>query len=551
MRLLPNELARIESNRLILRPEPVRLGLIFDDLPAADGHALRVRFSFGVRALEDPAETQMLRDVLMGSRPALTMEDVTRHFAPTLRSAAVGVADDKGVEAWLSGEDKELFSAPMATAAQKIAFACGLEILPPYDITLESPSYEQKRLRDLQRSLAEQEAAGRVEHFSRATQLLQKFEEIREKSPELTPGAILGQLSPIDQGATLQTLLLAAAKRQQANDLWAVGGEYLVRIDARSGAPKTQLFPLPPTLGPLRSVQSAMIDSQRVLLVGARSGFYLVRLDDPEHPEIYPDHGIESPLGFSRVVFQNRDRGFAACHGEAGLVRWTYAHTNAPSEVLRPERFGVPAAEVAAMATAAAGSIPPPLPGNSYQGSIAVPAKSPAGPRNLQVLDDRRLLMSVGSRLLLLDGSETSEIAGASSSDIAAIIPDGRLIHAVHEDGTIATLDASSLQTVATRRRPMRVRTAGALPLLGSTRLLLAGDEGPVQCVGVDDSLVTEYVSNHRGLRGVAGSADLIAGISADRQRVVLWNTWEGRAPLAEVYITAQIRHRIADVEFA
>jgi hypothetical protein len=299
----------------------------------------------------------------------------------------------------------------------------------------------------------------------------------------------------------------------------------------------------------LRSVQSATIDSQRVLLVGARSGFYLVRPDDLEHPEVYPDMGVESPLGFSRVVFQNRDRGFAACHGEAGLVRWTYAHTNGPSQVLRPERFGVSPMDAAKMAAAVAAT-PPPLPNQSMVTSISVSTKTP-GPRNLQVLDDRRLLLSVGSRLLVLDGSEANEVEGASSAEVNAIIADGRLVHAVYDDGTIATLDALSLKIVATRKRPMKVRTAGALPLLGSTRILLAGDDGPVQCVGVDDSLVTEYVSNHRGLRAIAGSADLIAGVSADRQRVVLWNTWEGRAPIGEVYLTAQIRHRIADVEFA
>jgi hypothetical protein len=573
MPLLPIELARVENNRLLLRPEPARLTWTLDDLPAADGHALRVRFACNVRALEDPAESQMLRDVLMGAKRGVTFDDVNRHFAPTLRTAAVGVADDKGVEAWLTGEDKDEFTATLRTAAEKLAFACGLEILGPFQVDLESPSYEQKRLKDLQRALAEQEAAGRVEHFNRAADLLKRFEDAREKAPELSPGMLLSQLSAADQGATLQTLLLASAKRQQANDLWAVGGEYLVKVDARSGSgnPTVDLFPLPPTLGPLRSVQPANIDGQRVLLVGARSGFFLVRPDDPTQPEAYPDLGVQSQLGFSQVVFHNRERGFAACHGEAGLVRWTYAHTNAPSEVLRPERFGGPGdlggSVPNASATAAGG--PPPLPPRlppipaysgggsiqtsfqgSFQGSVVVPSRQ-AGPRNLRVLDDRRLILSVGPVLWVLDGDDVSEVGTpASTADVVAIVPDGRLLHVVHEDGTIATLDVASRQTVGTRRRPMRVRAAGPLPWLGSTRILLAGDDGPVQCVGVDDSLVTEFVSNHRGIRVLTGSADLVVGVSADRQRLILWHAWDGRAPIGEVYLTARTRHRIADVEF-
>jgi hypothetical protein len=579
MPLLPTELARVENNQLLLRPDAARLTWTLDDLPAADGHALRVRFACGVKALADPAESQMLRDVLMGGRRAVTLDDVNRHFAPTLRTAAVGVADDKGVEAWLTGEDKDEFESTLRTAAEKLAFACGLEILGPFQVDLESPSYEQKRLRDLQRALAEQEAAGRVEHFNRAADLLKRFEDAREKAPDLTPGALLSRLSPVDQGATLQTLLLASAKRQQANDLWAVGGEYLVRVDARSGSgtPAVELFPLPPTLGPLRSVQPASIDGQRVLLVGARSGFFLVRPDDPTHPEAYPDHGVQSQLGFSRVVFHNRERGFAACHGEAGLVRWTYAHTNGPSEVLRPERFGGPAAGTPPAPPTSDG--PPPLPSHvppppqvpplppaygapayggsiqtsfqgSYQGSAVVPSR-PSGPRNLQVVDDRRLLLTVGPALWVLDGDEATEVGpAASQADVAAVVLDGRLVHLVHEDGTIATLDAATRSTVGTRRRPMRVRAAGAVPWLGSTRVLLAGDDGPVQCVGVDDSLVTEYVSTHRGLRVLTGSADLVVGVTADRQRLVLWHTWDGRAPIGEVYVTARTKHRIADVEF-
>jgi hypothetical protein len=48
----------------------------------------------------------------------------------------------------------------------------------------------------------------------------------------------------------------------------------------------------------------------------------------------------------------------------------------------------------------------------------------------------------------------------------------------------------------------------------------------------------------------VTGSADLVAGVSADRQRLILWNTWEGRQPLTEVYLTGITKHRVADVEF-
>jgi hypothetical protein len=94
------------------------------------------------------------------------------------------------------------------------------------------------------------------------------------------------------------------------------------------------------------------------------------------------------------------------------------------------------------------------------------------------------------------------------------------------------------------------VTAAGVLPWMGSGRLLLACEAAAIDCVGLDDQLVTRYVSSHRGVRMVAASADLVAAVSPDRQRLILWNSWNGRAPAAEVYITGRTKHRVADLAF-
>jgi len=539
MSLTANELARRDQRGLAVQAQPVRVQWSLDDLRAADGHGLTCRFSCGVRALNEPAELEMLQNVLMGSRAAVTADDVCRYMQPTLREAAAAAVKDKGIEAWLA-DDKEQLVAEIRKAGERAAFASGIELLPPFQMDVQSASFEQKRLKDLQRTLAEQEAAGRVEHFNRAAELLKRFEEIRDKAPDLSPGAILSQLSPIDQGSTLQTLLLASAGKAGERDLWVVSGEYLVRVNAEtSHAAATELFPLPPTIGPLRSVHAAQIEGQRRLLVGARDGFFIVDPLNPAQAETYADRGVESAMGFSRVVYLGPDRGFAGTHGEAGLVRWSArGKDRGPTQVLRPERFGA-ATDLKDLA----GGVPP-LPNTT----IAV-ARQP-GPRNVEPLDDRRLLLSVGGKLWVVDGDEAIDIPSGSSAEIVAIVPDGRTFHVIHEDGTIAAFDGPTRQITSTRHRPMRIRAAGGLPWLGSTRLLLAGEDGPVQCIGGDDPLVSEYVSSHRSLRGIAGSANLIAGVSSDRQRLILWQTWEGRSPIAEVYITAKTRHRVADVDF-
>jgi len=121
----------------------------------------------------------------------------------------------------------------------------------------------------------------------------------------------------------------------------------------------------------------------------------------------------------------------------------------------------------------------------------------------------------------------------------------------VHEDGQLCRRDGVSLQITHRAKRTGQVSAACGLPWLGSTRLLLATESGPLQCVALDDELVTQYVSVHSGARLAAAAADRVAAVSADRQRIILWPSWDGHEPAAEVHVAAIARHRVADVEFA
>ena len=89
---------------------------------------------------------------------------------------------------------------------------------------------------------------------------------------------------------------------------------------------------------------------------------------------------------------------------------------------------------------------------------------------------------------------------------------------------------------------------AGTLPLAGSWRLLLAGQESAIRCVGLEDDLITEYRSRHAGLRMVDGSAGWVIAVSGDRQRLIVWAANDGRQPAAEIHVTALVHHRIAGI---
>src|SRR5205823_15020445 len=109
----------------------------------------------------------------------------------------------------------------------------------------------------------------------------------------------------------------------------------------------------------------------------------------------------------------------------------------------------------------------------------------------------------------------------------------------------------ATLERISSARHCGETTAAASLPWLGTTRLLLATTDGPICCVGLDDPLVTQYASAHRGLRALAASGDVIAGLSGDRQRIVLWKSWDGRQVAGEIHIGNIARHRAADVCFA
>jgi hypothetical protein len=160
-------------------------------------------------------------------------------------------------------------------------------------------------------------------------------------------------------------------------------------------------------------------------------------------------------------------------------------------------------------------------------------------------------MFSLGERLFTVDAEgRVTSLPTSERADVVAILADGRAVYAIREDGGVFTHDPATLAVESEERRGGRINSAGPLPWLGHLRLLLVSDDGPIHCLGTEDQLVTQYLSPHRGLRMVTATADVVAAISADRQRLVVWNSWDGRKPVADVSVAAIAKHRVADVQF-
>jgi hypothetical protein len=364
----------------------------------------------------------------------------------------------------------------------------------------------------MQRKLVERRAAGQAEHVQRAAELLRQFQSLRDAAPGLSPGKVLEQVSPADRGSMLETLLLASASQGEGQLLWAVAGPNLVRIDPRTSPPKCELLPLPTDLGPLRSVQAGEIDGSRVLLIGGQSGVMVADPHNPAEAKRYADRDVTSALGFNSVV--TTGGMIWATHGQAGVVAWHVGQFDKPAFTIRPQGAG-------------------------------------EGPRNAVALDDSRILYSTAGAVFSADRAGTTSGGVTSVPTVIHIAIESDSVFLIRADGTIDHLDRDTLQRSSSARHCGDVTAAATLPWLGTNRLLLATADGPICCVGADDPLVTQYTSVHQGLRARAATGDVIAAISPDRQRLVLWKTWETRQPAGEIHIAGIARHRAADVCFA
>lgn len=497
MALKETDLARRENGKVEFRAQPLRAQWAFTDLPSADAHAMDCRFSCSIRVAENSADQRMCIEVLLGNRDALTIEQATGHFSSNLRAILESHLHQYKAADAIGDESQRSCIDALTRAATPIAFASGLELLPPFTLDVQSHSLQREKLNDLS-------TARQLQHLRRADELLQQFESMRQSSPHLLASQLLQKLDPADQGQALRSLLHAGGARTKSTTLWAVAGPAIMRIDLQNSPPGIRLIEIPADTGPMRSVQKSRMDAHETLLIGAQKGVVIVDPDRPSEARQYLLPEIASLLGFNRVV-ANNSRLWAS-HSEAGIVSWDI---NDPSHFIQHE---------------------------------SAPAK------RLAVLDEFRLIYATGERVVVLSGDAKNVLPSASRSPVIAILPCSRMIVIVREDGLLEFANRTDLNIIETRRRPDRISAACVLPWMNDVRILLSTETGAIVCIGLDDSQVTEYISPYRGMKIVQAASDIVAAVTPDRQRIVLWESWNGHKPVGEIHVAIHAKHRVTDI---
>jgi len=442
MQLADNELARRSNGLARFREAPFRLRWLFDSLPTADAQILRVAFSCSVRLLAQPVERQAFEELFLSTASSINIADILVHFQPSLERAAMQVTTALSAE----HVNDNLLRDAIVGAGNSLAFICGMELMPPYQIDIDRPS---------------------IRH-----QLIPPLEPIAK--PEFVPCRI-----------------------------WTVSGFSIIRIDSAVPDAPPQRIDLPNTLGPLRSIQLAEVEQRPMLLVGARSGFFVMTTDGDEI-KTYHAEQLASEHGFSKVLYSPLLQSFFACHSEGGIIHWTLNHTAQPAHIL----------------------------------------PAPPAPRLLHRLDQATFVFVSGRSLFSSDPDHIARIDTPPLDNLVAILDTPTSLLLVERDGDVYELDKFTRQIRDVQTHPSAICAAA----IAGDHLLLALENAPLRRIDLRYKTMMEYHSPHMGLRALAADDSNIAAISPDRQRLILWRVDSSSRPAAELHLGAQTHHRLAGV---
>lgn len=500
MELPPDELARRDANQVHWQDQPIRARWNLSDLVSSDSHIFNGQFECTLRVGTHAADRRIFAEMFLRESPSAMRAQVIAFLEPTLKQAIKEMIAARNADECLASPKAESI-APLQKALAAAGFACGVEILPPFELQLSSQSFEQLQKRS-------QASARHLHDLKHARELLSEFQSMQEATPDLPAGKLLDKISPPDRGLALQSLLLASAEESQPKLLWGVAGSFLLKIDPRQTLPSIESIELQNEFGPFRSIQLIHSGEKMIQLLGAQRGIVWIENGDLKTMIGYRAPDSESVLGFNSVV--NDGENLWATHGELGLLQWK---TKEP------------------------GTAP------------AVFAETDA--RHLQLLEKSRVLYASGNGWIVRNaGGEVTMFTGESSSPIVGIVARLRTLIAVHEDGVFDVIDRDTGRPIESFSRSGSYNAVGAMPWMGDVRLLLATEAGPMDCVGIDDPLVTQFLSPYRGLRMVSATTDLVAAVSPDRQRIIIWKSWDDQRPVGEIAVTRLVKHRVTDVCF-
>jgi hypothetical protein len=503
MAFSPVELARRTGEEVWFSDSPVQITLSLTDLVSSDGHRIHATLRGGVAVPGNDIDRRMLVEVLLRDRDILLPVDAVSYLTTHALAPTRDFMTEKTGSHMLSPAGRAELLAFLRAICERAAFACGIELVEPIELDVQSPTLSADLHRAADRARAESDATARARHL----QHLAELSAILKQTP---PELVLQTVNEADRAMALAALLAPNDKR--ATPLFAVAGEKIIRWNPADGTTPAVVAMDDLDIGAFRSIQSIQIDSHPNLAIGGQNGVALLDLAF-ENPISFTDSESASRLGFNAVAVLASSDEIWATHSERGIVCWQRSKNAAPLRI------------------------------------HSIDDNPQPGARNLVALAGDRLAFSAQNRVFVCSEVGIEEIY-AGAADVVALVPDDRLLNVIHEDGQWTALERRTWRKVSQQATGGPVSAATGLPWPGGVRLLLARRDGAVDCLGTQDTLVTRYASRHLGLRSLTATQGWIAGATTDRQRIILWRAADGQAAADEIHAASLTGHRVADICF-
>ena len=500
-------LATRRGGEVLIAEDPVRVDLAWPTLKSADGDEMSVRWTASVACVDSAADRALLSERFFADEGSSTLAigRVGIELARAIAASVGQIVEQSSSDELTRGSSQTEFSAKILAAARSAAFAGGLALLPPYEVSIRSPSRERASL------IAETEdrlATLAASDDARARSLADVAKAIAESAGDSQRARqILSTLRLSDPLDVLRATAIVEPSWSAATpSLWIAAGSKLGRLDMTTlRLDASEAISIDPSLGPIRSVSATQIDGADFLLVGVRDGVHVVTNDESPRVTKSLRFATDSEFGFNAACFVAGDRTIVATHSKAGIVAW-------------------------------------PLEGNVSPFAVAVEGARSVITNSDESNDVAALIVNGGLTVFTREGGVVPFAGNLRLMSMNIGGRDGATVRKLIREDLISAADVRFAKPVGVEDEIEVGGVPRAVRPLATGGLVMMDAAGLTSLPIGPTSLVA---------RSVAARPGFVAAISVDRTRVAIIDLSQPEKVAAEIHVAATLGNRVADIEYA
>ncbi|MCB9850912.1 MAG: hypothetical protein H6817_09450 [Phycisphaerales bacterium] len=512
---------------VFVRAAPFEVEFAIAQLPARDKYLCDARVSLMVQVLTDRAELDALCSRVLGSRSVVDIAAIERHLFAHIERAVQASVAACDASSLVAGEHADALAKAISDGLAEPCFSSGMAVASTPVVSITSAAYDrtkqaaQRAARALQEHAAQGElrdalAGAQRERLDHLEGMLARLKKLADDSPAVELPELMRAFEESQRGQLYQALFASRARRRMTQWIVVVAGSELLYFDAENPVDIVRRVTIDTPAGALRSVQRDA--DSGVLMLGAARGVCLIGPEDnaPTHV-LLADGADEVRGGFNSVARRGND--VIGTHSELGIVHWRVDQPSSGKSICP---------DITAKADAVrCGKFS----GNHFW--CAVDASILRIPADDLSATPQRFDASRGRTVSALWAGDDRVFVGNADGDVLAIDADAEQDSCAPE-----RLHGGSRRAVESIVRV----TAGGIERLFFTDTTLA-----VFSRVIGDTFTCRYEAGGQTVRRAECAADVVAGTTDARDRILIWRADEPHQPVSVININRLTGRSIQD----